>query len=49
VLDVSTYTDDVPVLAFGPRVVCTVCGAIGADARPNRNERAPPGLFGARR
>ena len=39
VLDVSTYPDDVPVPSFGPRMVCTVCGAIGADARPNWNER----------
>jgi hypothetical protein len=34
VLDVSAYSDDVPVPSFGPRMVCTVCGAIGADARP---------------
>jgi len=38
ILDVSSYVDDVPVPAFGPRLVCTVCGAIGADARPNWNE-----------
>jgi len=41
VLDVSAYPDDVTVPAFGPRMVCTVYGAIGADARPNWNERAP--------
>jgi len=46
VLDVSTYADDLPVPAFGPRMVCTVCGAIGADARPNWNETAPKSLFG---
>ena len=45
-LDVSKYEDDVPVTSFGPRMVCTVCGAIGADARPNWNERAPACLFG---
>jgi hypothetical protein len=45
VLDVSSYPDDAPVPAFGPRMVCTVCGAIGADARPNWNERAPASLF----
>jgi hypothetical protein len=39
VLDVTSYSDGVPVPAFGPRMVCTVCGAIGADARPNWNER----------
>jgi hypothetical protein len=33
--DVSAYPDCVPVPFFGPRMVCTVCGAIGADARPN--------------
>jgi hypothetical protein len=47
VFDVSGYPDDVPVPWFGPRMVCTVCGAIGADARPNWNERAPVCLFGA--
>jgi hypothetical protein len=47
VLDVSNYPDHVPVSAFGPRMVCTACGAIGADARPNWNERAPSCLFGA--
>lgn len=38
-LDVTGYADDVPVPAFGPRMVCTNCGTIGADARPNWNER----------
>jgi hypothetical protein len=46
VLDVSRYRDDVTVPAFGSRMVCTVCGAIGADARPNWNERAPACIFG---
>jgi len=41
ILDVSTYADDLTVPSFCPRMVCTVCGAIGADARPNWNERAP--------
>jgi hypothetical protein len=27
-------------LAHRARIVCTVCGAIGTDARPNWNERA---------
>jgi hypothetical protein len=45
-LDVDDFADDVPVPLFGPRMVCTICGAIGADARPNWNERAPPSLFG---
>ena len=46
VLDVSGFADDAMVPSFGPRMVCTVCGAIGADARPNWNENAPPCLFG---
>ena len=49
IIDVSGFPDDVPVPSFGPRMVCTVCGAIGADARPNWNERAPVSLFGVRR
>ena len=39
VLDVDGYTDDVPVSWFGPRMVCTRCGIIGADARPNWIDR----------
>ena len=35
VLDVSAFADDLVVPSFGPRMVCMVCGAIGADARPN--------------
>lgn len=46
VLDVSKYADDVTVPSFGARMVCTVCGAIGADVRPNWNDRAPVSLFG---
>jgi len=46
VLDVSSYGDDVPVPWFRQRMVCTTCGAIGADARPNWQERAPASLFG---
>ena len=38
--------DNLAVPSFGTRMVCTVCGAIGADARPNWNERAPVTLFG---
>jgi len=47
VLDVSSYGDDVPVPSFGPRMVCTICGAIGADARPNWAECSPVSLFGS--
>lgn len=35
VLNVDAYDDDVPVRWFGPRLVCTRCGIVGADARPN--------------
>jgi hypothetical protein len=49
VLDVSAYSDNIPVPTFGPRMVCTVCGAIGADARPNWNERAPASQYGPSR
>src|SRR5262245_46481959 len=48
VLDVSSFADDMTVPSFCPRMVCTVCGAIGADARPNWNERAPASLYGPR-
>ena len=27
IIDVSAFADDVAVPAFGPRMVCTVCGA----------------------
>jgi hypothetical protein len=45
VLEVSGLPDAMPVPAFGPRMVCTACGAIGADARPNWRERAAAGAF----
>jgi len=45
-LGVNEFSDDIPVPAFGPRMVCTRCGAISADARPHWNERAPVCLFG---
>jgi hypothetical protein len=40
------WSDDVPVPTFGPRMVCTHCGVIGADARPNWREQ-PARLSGA--
>jgi hypothetical protein len=49
ILDVSTFADDVTIPSFGPRMICTACGAIGADARPNWNERAPPSLYNTTR
>jgi hypothetical protein len=35
VLAVDRLPDDATVPAFGPRMVCTGCGIVGADARPN--------------
>ncbi len=32
VLAVDHWPDDVPVPSFGPRMVCTGCGVVGADA-----------------
>jgi hypothetical protein len=32
---------DVAVPAFGPRMVCTGCFIVGADARPNWKEQPP--------
>ena len=46
VLDVDAFADNLVVPSFGPRMVCAVCGAIGADARPNWNERASACLLG---
>jgi hypothetical protein len=40
VLAVDRWRDDVPVPAFGPRMVCTGCEIIGADARPNWMDRS---------
>jgi hypothetical protein len=37
---VDQWPDHVTVPSFGPRTVCTSCGMIGADARPNWAERA---------
>jgi hypothetical protein len=48
ILDVSAYPDDVPVPSFGPRLRCERCGHLGADARPNWQERAAVGAFAGR-
>jgi hypothetical protein len=39
VMNVDAFDDAVPVPAFSPRMVCTVCGIVGAFARPNWLER----------
>jgi hypothetical protein len=46
VLSGDSWPDDMPVPAFGPRMVCSRCGIIGADARPNWREQ-PARLSGA--
>jgi hypothetical protein len=39
VINADPWPDDVPVPRFVPRMVCTRCGIIGADARPNWREQ----------
>jgi hypothetical protein len=41
VVNVDAYAETVPVPAFGPRMVCTSCGIVGAFARPHWQERQP--------
>jgi len=45
VINVAQYPDAIPVPAFGPRMVCTRCGMIGADARPNWRESRASGTW----
>jgi hypothetical protein len=40
VLSADRWPDDIPVPTFGPRMVCTGCGIIGADARPRCSRSA---------
>ena len=39
-MNVDGFDDATPVPAFGPRMVCTACGIVGADLRPNWKERS---------
>jgi hypothetical protein len=39
VISAAPRPDNVPVPAFGPRRVCTRCGIVGANARPNWQEQ----------
>jgi hypothetical protein len=41
IMSADPWSDDVPVPTFGPRMVCTRCGIVGADARPNWQEKPP--------
>jgi hypothetical protein len=38
-MNVDHLPGDLTVPSFGPRTVCTECGTIGADVRPNWRER----------
>ena len=39
IMNVDHLSGDLTVPSFGPRMVCTLCGIIRADARPNWLER----------
>jgi hypothetical protein len=39
VMNVDAFGDAIPVPDFGPRMVCSSCGIVGADVRPNWAER----------
>jgi hypothetical protein len=41
IMSADPWSDEVSVPSFGPRMVCTNCGTVGADARPNRQEQPP--------
>jgi hypothetical protein len=38
-MSAEPWPNDVPVPTFEPRMVCTRCGIVGADVRPNWQER----------
>jgi hypothetical protein len=39
IISADQWPGDLTVPSFGPRMVCTKCGIIGADVRPNWRER----------
>jgi hypothetical protein len=39
IMNVDHLSGDLTVPSFGPKMVCTKCGTIGADVRPNWRER----------
>jgi hypothetical protein len=41
VMSADRWPDELAVPTFGPRMVCTRCGIVGADARPNWKEQPP--------
>ena len=42
VVEADRWPDDTVLLDLDRRAVCTKCGMIGADVRPNWSERPPP-------
>jgi hypothetical protein len=48
VLNVDTYDEATTVPSFGPKMVCTCYGIIGADVRPNWSERPQTGSLAGR-
>jgi hypothetical protein len=42
VVDADRWPDETVLLDLDRRAVCTKCGIIGADVRPNWSERPPP-------
>ena len=40
IMNVDYLPGDVTVSSLGPKMVCTKCGTIGADVRPNWLEKA---------
>lgn len=43
IVNMDRWPDDVPVPSFGPKMVCSKCGMVGADARPNWLEHEAQG------
>lgn len=41
VMDADDYAADTAVPSFASRMVCTSCGIIGADVRPNWSDQPP--------
>jgi len=41
-LELDHLSDDTVLKSLEPRMVCTQCGTIGADVRPNWSERPLP-------
>jgi hypothetical protein len=43
IINVDGYPDRMPVPDFGGRLMCTRCGTVGADVRPNWREHHAQG------